>query len=38
MFHHCIVHFQAYSKRKDFLWLLCSAVTLVAFIFPSSYS
>ena len=37
MFHHRIVHLQAYSKRKDFFWLLCRVVILVAFIFPSSY-
>jgi len=35
MFHYCIMHLQAYYKPKDFFWLLCSAVTLVAFIFPS---
>jgi hypothetical protein len=37
MFHHRIVHLQAYSKRKDFFWLLCRVVILVAFNFPSSY-
>jgi len=36
MFHHCIVHLQANSKRKDFL-LLHSVVILVAFNFLSSY-
>jgi len=37
MFHHCIVHLQAYSKRKDCFWLFRSVVILVNYNFPSSY-